>query len=259
MLWIEAIALAAARATLGGTSLPQAGQQRHRFLVAARLDDGDGFELFDLGCVGLVEQDRGAGLGEGRLGGLVGFLGERAVDHGKRALVMALEHRLRGRDPLGGIGRQQRQAAERCLHGAAQAVVETDGGGTVRQLVDRGAGGGVDDLAVGARYENLLGLRIGRQPSVLQRADDGKGQRIARGGDHADRLVGVGKIVIGEFGDRILERARQRRHGEGCGQEDCEQGRANTVEEIGRHNTTPAGVWGEGGGSAAFSGLLSSW
>jgi hypothetical protein len=29
------------------------------------------------------------------------------------------------------------------------------------------------------------------------------------------------------------------------------------VEEIGRHNTTPAGVWGEGGGIAAFSGL--SW
>jgi hypothetical protein len=106
-------------------------------------------------------------------------------------------------------------------------------------------------------YENLLGIRIGRQPSFLQRADDGKGERIARRGDRADRFVGVGKIVIGEFGDRILERTRQRRHGESCDQEDCESSRANTVEEIGRHNTTPAGVWGEGGGSAAFSGL--SW
>ena len=151
LLWIEAIALVAARATLGGTSLPQAGQQRHRFLVALRLDDGDGFELFDLGRVRLVEQDRRAGLGEGRLGGLVGFLGQRAVDDGKRALLMALEHRLRGRDPLGGIGRQQRQAAERGFHGAAQAVVEADGGRAVRQLVDGGAGGGIDDLAVGCR------------------------------------------------------------------------------------------------------------
>ena len=83
----------------------------------------------------------------------------------------------------------------------------------------------------------------------------GKASGLPEVSDRADRLVGVGKIVIGEFGDRILERTRQRRHGEGCGQEDCEQNRANTVEEIGRHNTTPAGVWGEGGGTAAFSGL----
>ena len=143
--------------------------------------------------------------------------------------------------------------AERGFHGAAQAVVEADGGGAIGQLVDGGAGGGIDDLAVGAGDENFLGFRIGRQPAFLQCADDGKGERIARGGDHADCLVGVGKIIIGEFGDRILERTRQRRYGKGCGQEDCEQGRANTVEEIGRHNTTPAGVWGEGGGSAAFS------
>ena len=101
--------------------------------------------------------------------------------------------------------------------------------------------------------KTFLDIRIGRQPAFLQRADDGKGERIARCGDHADRFVGIGKIVIGEFGDRILERTRQRRHGEGCGQKDGEQSRAKTVEEIGRHNATPAGVWGEGGGSAAFS------
>jgi hypothetical protein len=122
---------------LGGTSLPRPGQQRHRFLVALRLDDGDGFQLFDLGRVRLVEQDRRAGLGEGRLGSLVGFLGERAVDDGKRALLMALEHRLRGRDALGGIGRRQRQAAERRLHGAAQAVVEADGSAAIRAACRR--------------------------------------------------------------------------------------------------------------------------
>ena len=84
----------------------------------------------------------------------------------------------------------------------------------------------------------------------------GKASGLPEVGDRADRLVGIGKIVIGEFGDRILERTRQRRHGEGCGQEDCEQNRAKAVKEIGRHNTTPAGVWGEGGGIAAFSGVL---
>ena len=81
---------------------------------------------------------------------LVSLASAPSID-GKRALLVALEHRLRGRDALGGIGRQQRQAAERGLHGAAQAVVEADGGGTVGQLVDGGAGGGIDDLAVGAR------------------------------------------------------------------------------------------------------------
>ena len=136
---------------IGRNVAGQAGQQRHRFLVAPCLDDGHGFEFFDLGRVGLVEQDGRAGLGKGRLCGLVGFLGERAVDHGKRALLVALEHRLRGRDPLGGIGRQQRQAAEGRLHGAAQAVVEADGSRIIRQLVDGSAGGGIDDLAVGAR------------------------------------------------------------------------------------------------------------
>ena len=172
---------------------------------------------------------------------------------GSMALVMALEDRLRGRDPLGGIGRQQRQAAEGRLHGAAQAVVEADGSRAIRQLVDGGAGGGIDDLAVGAGDENLLGIGIGRQPAFLQRADDGKGQRIARGRDRADGVVGIGKIVIGEFGDGILERPRQRRHGEGCSQEDCEQKRAKAVKEIGSHDTTPAGVWREGGGIAALS------
>ena len=58
--------------------------------------------------------------------------------------------------------------------------------------------------------------------AFLQCADDGKGQRVARESDCADRLVSVGKIIVGEFGDRILERTRQRRHGESCGQEDCE-------------------------------------
>ena len=80
LLWIEAIALAAALRDLRRHVAAEAGQQRHRFLVAARLDDGDGLELFDLGRVGLVEQDGGAGLGKGRLGGLVGFLRQRAVD-----------------------------------------------------------------------------------------------------------------------------------------------------------------------------------
>ena len=62
---------------------------------------------------------------------LDGFLLQRLVDQRQHGFVVRLEHRLRGLDPLGGIGRQQRQAAERGLDGAAQAVVEAHGGGAV--------------------------------------------------------------------------------------------------------------------------------
>jgi hypothetical protein len=206
VLWIEATA--------------EAGQQRQRFLVAARLDDGDGLKFFDVGGIGFVKQDGSAGLGKGRPGALVGLFLQRAVDDRKRALVVALEHRLRGRDALGGIGRQQRQAAERGLHGAAQAVVEANGRRIVRQLVNGGPGCGIDDLAVGLGNENLFGVGISRQPAVLQGVDDGKSQRIARDRDRTDRLVGVGKLVIGEFGDRVLERPRKRRYSERCDQQD---------------------------------------
>ena len=150
----------------------------------------------------------------------VGFLGERALDDRQRSLFVAPEHRLRGGDAPGGIRRQQRQAAERGLHGAAQAVVEANGGGIVRQLVDRGPGRGIDDLAVGLGDEDLLAFRIGGQAAVLQRADDRERERIARSRDHADRFVGIGKIVIGEFGDRVLERAGECGQSEGSNQED---------------------------------------
>ena len=36
----------------------------------------------------------------------------------------------------------------------------------------------------------------------------------------ADRFFGIGEIVVGEFGDRILERTGQRRHGEGGDQQE---------------------------------------
>ena len=75
-------------------------------------------------------------------------------------------------------------------------------------------------LPSGCCEEDLLAVGIGRQPFFLQRADDRESQRIAGAGDHADRFVGIRKIVVGEFGDGVLERTRKRRHGEGRDQED---------------------------------------
>ena len=123
----------------------QSGQQRQRFLIAACLDGGDGFKLFDLGGIGLEQQDRRARLGECQLRGLVGFLRQGAVDHRQHGLVVGLEHRLRRLHPFGRIGRQQRQSAKRRLDDAAQLVVETHRAGAVRHAGNGGAGRGVDD------------------------------------------------------------------------------------------------------------------
>ena len=128
---------------------------------------------------------------------------------------MGLEYRLRGLDSLGRVGRQQRQAAERGLDAAAQAVVEADGSGAVGNAGDRRAGRRVDHLAVCLREINSPGVGIGHQPAVLKRADNGVGKRIAAGGDHADSFVGIGKLVICEFTDRVLERPRDDRQ-RGC-------------------------------------------
>ncbi len=189
----------------------QPGQQRQRFLIAARLDGGDGFELFEIGGIGLEQQDRRARLGEGQLGGLVGFLRQRAVDHRQHGLVMGLEHRLCGLDPLGRIGRQQGQAAQCGFNDTPQFVVEAHGSGTVRNAGDRRAGRGVDGLSVGLRDIDFFGVGISHQPAILQRADDGVGQRIAAGREHADGFFGVGILVVGELADRVFERSRHGR------------------------------------------------
>ena len=88
LLWIEVIAPAAALLTSGGWSGPRLVSSAKRLLVAARLEDRDGLETVDLGGIRLEQQDRRARLGEGRLGGLVGFLGKRFVDRPAARLVM---------------------------------------------------------------------------------------------------------------------------------------------------------------------------
>ena len=119
---------------------------------------------------------------------------------------MGLEDRLRGLDPFGRIGRQQGQASERRLDGAAQPVVEPHGGGAIRHGRNRLAGRRVQILAVGLGDIDFLGVGIGHQPAILQRADDRIGQRIGAGSDRAYGLFGIGKLVIGEFADGVLER-----------------------------------------------------
>ena len=146
---------------------------------------------------------------------------------------------------LGGIGRQQRQAAERGIDGAAQPVVEAHGGRAVGQAGDGRAGRGIDDLAVGLGEVNLLGVGIGQQTGRPAAPDDGRGERIAGRRDRADGFVGIGEIVVGEFADRILERPRQRRQRRKrrSGRRRAASARS-TVKNVGKHWTTPAGAEG---------------
>src|SRR5205823_5073991 len=122
---------------------------------------------------------------------------------------------------------------------AAQAVVEPNFSGATRQLVDGRTGRGVDDLVVRLLDEDLFALGIGQQPIVLQRADDGKGERVSGYGNRVDRRSRVGVVIVGEFGDGVLERTRKGRPGD---QEQQNANRAKAVKKISRHWTTPAGV-----------------
>ncbi len=222
----------------------QPGQQRQRFLIAARLDGGDGLKFLGVGGVFLEQQDRRARFAECQLRALVGLLLQRAVDRRQHGLVVGLENRLRGLDALDGIGRLQRQAAERGLDVAAQFIVETHGGGAVGNAGDGRAGQGVDVLAVGLGDIDLLGVGIGHQPAVLQRADDGVGERIGAGGERVNGFFRIGILVVGEFADRVFERPR---HGWQYRREDQQDGkwqRAEVSEDLAKHWTTPAGAEG---------------
>ena len=55
----------------------------------------------------LVEQDGGTRLRKGQFRGLVGFLGQHAIDHRQHGLVMSLEDRLRRCDTLSASGLKQ--------------------------------------------------------------------------------------------------------------------------------------------------------
>ncbi|MGY3646442.1 hypothetical protein ACVWW2_001733 [Bradyrhizobium sp. LM4.3] len=243
-----------ARGGLGhrGRLVAHAGEQRQRLLVAARLEGGDRFELLDLGGIRLEQQDAGAGVAERSLDGFVGFLGERTIDRLERGFVVRLEHGLRSLEPRSDVRRLQRQAADRSVDAAAQAVVETHCARAVGNAGDGFTGRRVDRLAVGAGDVNLLAIRIGHEAAVLERADDGKGQLVAAARDDADRFIRVGKIIVGEFGDRILERTGEGRQRE-RDQEQREQERTETGGQIGWHCERPRQNGGEGGGIAVFS------
>ena len=74
--------------------------------------------------------------------------------------------------------------------------------------------------------------------------------------DRADGLLGIGELVVGEFGDRILKGAGERRQAQADNEKNGNDERTETVKDIGDHWTTPAGSSGEGDDIAAFPCLV---
>ena len=122
---MAAMASAAARCTAGGLVGRQRAQQAERILVAALAHDGDGLELVGLRRIGWLRRMAARAsmqrpLARARRSPWPSAVIERAAARG----VVRLEHGLGGLEALGGIGRQQRQAAERGFDRAAQAIVD---------------------------------------------------------------------------------------------------------------------------------------
>ena len=87
--WIAVTASRAARLTAAGESAGSPASRFERVLVAARADHADGGELVGLGRIVGIEHDGGARLGQRALHPRVGFLGERGIERGQRALARA--------------------------------------------------------------------------------------------------------------------------------------------------------------------------
>ena len=186
----------------GGKTL----QKPERVLIAALLDHRDGGELVLVLGVVAGEQDRGARLHQHPLDARVLFLLDGALERRQRALVARFEHRLRRVQPLGRVGRHQRQRAERGVDAAAQPVVDADSVEIGRRIAgDRLSGRGVGQLAVVVLDVDRLALGAEHEMAVLQGADDGFRPRAAARGDGADAVIGVVEIVGGEFRQRVVE------------------------------------------------------
>src|SRR5258705_144475 len=66
--------------------------------------------------------------------------------------------------------------------------------------------------------------------------------RIAARREHADGFLGIGKLVVCEFADRVLERSGHDRKCRRDHQQYCERERTEVSKSLGNHWTTPAGV-----------------
>ena len=154
-------------------------------------------------------RDRRARFIERALDSRIAFLGDGCLERRQRAFLARLEDGLRGIEAFAGVVGKQRQAADRGVDRAAQAIVEPHRGEIVGGNAARGRAGRRIPQRVGFVLDvDFLGVCVEIKPAVLQCADDLGRARIAACGKIGDRLIGVGIFVGGEAGERIVERLR---------------------------------------------------
>ena len=132
-----------------------------------------------------------------------------------------------------GIRCQQGETADRGLHRAAQAIVETHRLEARRRVAGDGlAGGSVEDLAGRLAHINLLGFGIEQQAAVLQGADDRDRQRIAAGRHGGNGSIGIAEGIGGKSCEGLLIALRERGRAGECEQPDAQQQHRRACAEL---------------------------
>ena len=147
---------------------------------------------------GAARHDRGARQLHDVADGGVLLSRKRRLQGGQGAGITRLQDGAGGGAALAGVGRQQLQAAEGCLHGGAHPVVEAHDGQFAGRRRGRLAGCCVEQLAGGITpIDRLVGGDEAQAP-VGQRVEQHDGMGRARGGDLVDGGGGVGEVVGSE-------------------------------------------------------------
>ncbi len=209
----------------------EGGKQRARVPVAPRRDDVDRFRLLGGGPVGFEDGGR-TRLLEAGLHLRHAFRRDRLVERRDLLRIGAVEQRVGGGEPPGGILRPQRQRAERVAHGDADRILDLD---LLQRPVGRGAGRlarqrigeRVGAVAVACDEHRPVALAVVKV-TLRKRLQRRRHGRVAGGGELFDERLDVGEAfglaeLLDELPGRLVLRARGRRGGAAAEDEQEEQ------------------------------------
>ena len=160
-----------------------------------------------LGCRGVAGgEDRGLRELQGRGDARVAFFAELRLKRRQRLGVVRPEYVFGRGETLFRIGIGEGQRSHRALDGASKRVVDAD----LLEGGDAGIGNGFAGLGVEHRAggglvgDDFIGW-INEKAIVGQRFENGRGLRRRLGGQLSDRGCGLGKLVVEEFRQRVVD------------------------------------------------------
>jgi hypothetical protein len=168
-------------------------------------------------------QDRGPSQPQGRHDPGVTLLRELRLERRQRLGVTGFEHVLRRREPLLRISAGERQRSDRPLDGLPQRVVDAYllEGGCFRGR-NRLSGFCVKERSCRSLICHDVIGRIDQQPIVSERVEDCGPLRRRLGREFADRLLGLGKLVVEKPRQGVVERVSARGAGKSQTREEGE-------------------------------------